>query len=357
MRKNRRALIGALACLVASATLGVPHASVAEGLVSFSDCPNGSTRVLPSRINARLDGGTDVVYESGSAVTIVRIPPRDFNPLTATDDALAEFGFPARPTNATDVAAWSEDLGVWHVNTDATLCEESRVSAMTSLSPDPDGVPIADVGSPAWSGYVATGATRNAYIGIKGDFLQPAAIENSCTGSALTSWVGLGGSTLSPLTSTAPRLIQAGTVVQSVTATPRAFYEVVAANDVAGSTMQILAGVRINPGDRIQVQISVQRTADIAYFYVHNATNGDTQTATVAGVMANSYDGFTAEWMDERPWSTSLSRNLPLLGFNQVAWSNARALNTDGTWSDLGQLPLSRKVMSPQMRFWQDRTC
>ena len=53
------------------------------------------------------DGGIDYAFNINGVQNILHEPPDGFTPATATDTQLAEYGFPARPTDKAGLAAWT----------------------------------------------------------------------------------------------------------------------------------------------------------------------------------------------------------------------------------------------------------
>src|SRR4051794_35444777 len=69
------------------------------------------------------DGGKDYVYPGGRAQSVA---PSRLNPLTATDAQLNHYGFPPRPRDAEQLAAWSADFSRFKGSVKPGLCASGR---------------------------------------------------------------------------------------------------------------------------------------------------------------------------------------------------------------------------------------
>lgn len=157
----------------------------------------------------------------------VAVPPRNFEPLTASDEALATYGFPARPAAQDALAAWTDDLANWKPTPDVGLCQTTMRATVVQAG--------------NWSGYYAT-VSSNLYIAAQGDYRQPTAGPTSCTGPQEVSWVGVGGVY-------SEALIQDGTGI-STSGGYYAWYEYLNTSG-GGIPLTKLPSVTVHAGDRV----------------------------------------------------------------------------------------------------------
>ena len=155
------------------------------------------------------------------------VPPRNFEPLTASDEALATYGFPARPAAQDALAAWTDDLANWKPTPDVGLCQTTMRATVVQAG--------------NWSGYYAT-VSSNLYIAAQGDYRQPTAGPTSCTDPQEVSWVGVGGVY-------SEALIQDGTGI-STSGGYYAWYEYLNTSG-GGIPLTKLPSVTVHAGDRV----------------------------------------------------------------------------------------------------------
>lgn len=81
-----------------------PAALRACGLLVF---PLSAVKPLPG-------GGRAYIYNEGKyGVVTELVPPKHFDPLTASEAQLNEYGFPPRPTDSHALTLWKQELGSW----------------------------------------------------------------------------------------------------------------------------------------------------------------------------------------------------------------------------------------------------
>lgn len=92
-----------------------------------------------------LGGGTEDQYMVGGHLVSFLVPPASFDPSTASNSRLHEYGFPERPANATTRARWMNAMTRWKGS--ATAPPFLVETLATASSED----------SPYWAGYVLKG--------------------------------------------------------------------------------------------------------------------------------------------------------------------------------------------------------
>lgn len=277
-------------------------------------CGPGETWIKPDRIVQLADGGT--VDEYDKAGVIVRTPqaPAGFDPLTASDKDLATYGLPPRPDGLEDLKSWQEDMAAWRPTADLGECQTTKRATIED--------------NPIWSGYDADNASSTYYRAIQGDYVQPAKSATSCTPNEEVSWVGLGGYHTS-------KLMQTGTGIDT-DGSKYAWYEYL--NASGGIPITKMPSVEVHAGNGIHIYLVHQTSgAGQTTFYVYNKTNG-TNKSKIIDLGNAYYDGYSAEFIDERPsyWNGYTYVPTNLTNFNEVNWTNAKVYKYDGTWHSLG---------------------
>jgi hypothetical protein len=66
------------------------------------------------QVSAAPDGSTTYTYKYANGLTATEVvPPPGFHPLTASDAELQKYGFPPRPTTATQLASWTKGMAAY----------------------------------------------------------------------------------------------------------------------------------------------------------------------------------------------------------------------------------------------------
>lgn len=310
---------------------------------------NGTTEsytenVTFSSIDILPDGGLDYTFFVEGIENHYYVPPEGFDPITASDETLAMYAFPARPSedDSEEYAAWVERM----TNYTGTPLPEIEVT----VKPNPAAKNAEPLQSRAvsgteqslnWSGYMADLGTNSTtyYTQVQMDYTHPAI--SSIEGSSSTSyWIGLGGDNTG-------KLVQAGTATIN-TSLHYAWYEYL--SDTGNSVVaQEISSLTISPGDKIHLYIAFQAANGKFEYYIANDTTGKSASGLVSLPTATQFDGTTAEWIVERS-STSTTSGLHLIeklgNYGQVTMTNCKATkNTNNTWHDLNSLNPVKIVM------------
>ncbi|ACV58557.1 hypothetical protein [Alicyclobacillus acidocaldarius] len=73
-----------------------------------------STQALTaSSVQTLPDGGQEYIYYINGVKNVFPVPPKGFNPLTATDAQLREYGFPPRPSDPQNLQQWEQEMSHW----------------------------------------------------------------------------------------------------------------------------------------------------------------------------------------------------------------------------------------------------
>ena len=279
-------------------------------------------------IRSLAGGGKAYTYRLGTQQLRFGVAPAEFDALHASQQALALYGLPPRPSGGAQLAKWNQDFG--HLG--------QAVAPEISIGPArPDN--IAQVAAPTaapagaqggvttgstsiWSGYVSKQWGQPTYYGdAEGTWIQPSVGTTSCSGATHLTWVGIGGYGSS-------QLLQDGTDQNN-----NAWFEYLGANGTGVSITDFSSQLGIRPGDTIQAL--TWYINGTAYWTVQDETSGKYTTANLANASAY-YDGSSAEFIDER--TTFGTTPSPLANYGATHWTAASAA-TSTNWKN--QVPLS----------------
>ncbi|MBL0386546.1 hypothetical protein JJB07_07780 [Tumebacillus sp. ITR2] len=246
----------------------------------------------------------------------VNLPPKGFDPLTATEQELRQYGFPPKPKDSTELKVWEDHM------------KQAKEFVFPNLSVEPLKKTAAYYDSNIWSGYIASAGYDGWYSKVAGGWTVPT-VTSSTQDSDAACWVGLGGQQ-------SRLLIQAGTIseatthwLSSTTSTNYAFWEMLPSYP----SVQKITGLPVSPGQLIYTHINY--VSNGAEFYVQNQSTGQ-YTSFVMGNAAQNYDGNTAEWIMERTTSNKTATALANFSYNNYNSSFAGTNSVSksaGAWS------------------------
>jgi hypothetical protein len=298
---------------------------------SVTDTNSVSQVVYYSQKQDRPDGGTRYIFDINGVQNILHVAPNGFRPATATDAQLAEYGFPARPKDATALATWTSKWSRW---------VGKRNSSEPVLVVSPFKAEGVSQFSKNWSGYENLQSSRSAYSMVAADFTQPYWNYNSPANALVASWVGLGGNGLND------PLVQCGTMMgwhPTLSGTGSGYYAAGACSawycyiPYDSNAIYVLP-FTINSSDQISTMTVwnpdyyVYGVPYPATFSVWDWNTMSNFNITVPDPNHTGYDGGTAEVIDERPQIGGTPQNpvyAPLAGFGTNNWSECEANNGD----------------------------
>lgn len=305
-RVRRMSFVAAFIAGLMGLMIATPFAS--DAAAGSGDLDGGSTGgckalpVLSDQPVASPNGiaGHSYAIDLGNNTVHALVPPFGWSPVTATDAQLDAFGFPARPTDPAERAAWTSEWKHYVGTAAPTLCA------------------VADRffgSSPAWAGMELATTTRNAYFTASGRFTEPTFVAACPHASDHPIWVGLGGDP-----DYEASLIQTGVEVdQTGLNDDYGWYEVIFDVNHIDSDADFpikIPSWAVNAGDDIRAAVQYQTPGQAG-----NSTGKVTTTLfdITTGIAAPPevltewnglpiYDyvtGRTAEWVDERGFTTS----------------------------------------------------
>ena len=276
--------------------------------------------------------------QTPAAAGVYRLPapPEGFDPISASDEALAHYGFPARPNpfarGAMPYATWARAMRAAKIRVEPEvrvtdhrhpplLAARRQVSAQAST-----------VGSYNWSGQtLLSGATSygsSSYTEIFAQWLIPAVQQaiGSCGGyDLMATWVGIDGAM-----NTSGDVLQAGTEGDTACAngvTTQDFYPWF--EWYPGYEYQITNFVMYRGASVFVVVQPVSPTAaNLTFVNLQNNTYVVGQVTAPAGT---SLVGSSAEWIVERPMINNTLGTLADFGLEQMSSEVAYVVNQVNT--------------------------
>jgi len=306
-------------------------ASAQDNATGVAHTQRATTHMLPPGYDCRDCGQPDGVAAPN--------PPANFNPLTASDDQIAFFGFPPRPDagKAPDAYAFWKKLVTLPVKRIQPTLRATRIKhgparnvsiAEPNLPPSPTGG-----ASTNWSGYAIVD-NNNPFKGAKtyiyGILEVPVAQQafNTCNGTwdYSSPWVGFDG------TGGSGDVLQAGFDVDAycnggnTSTTYAAWYEWFPAGSV------YLTNFPLAPGDVIYVYVWPSSTT-VGNYYIANVTQNVSSSTQFNAPSGTSLVGNAAEWITE--WFAG-----PMItNYLDIPWQDARAVLPNRTQYSPGKAP------------------
>lgn len=272
--------LGSSAGAAATRPAGQPRAC------SFSASPYSEPRSVLSEcgyklypvrsIHALPGGGKAYVYDEDGLKLVEPVPPKGFNPLTASARRLREYGLPV--PNRTGRRAWLRAMRVWHPPT----------PPRTLIAGGPLRGSIIDEMSSNWAGWLDTGHSDYNYASA--NYTEPSISDSSCPAPLSEfTWVGLGGA------SSTSSLAQAGTAYGD--GHPHgAFQELSTADNSYPPTWSTWDA---SAGDPMYTEVTWDQAKASNYeYFVEDDSNGNSY---VIIAYSASYTGTTADFITEAP--------------------------------------------------------
>lgn len=245
-------------------------------------------------------------------------PPSGFNPLQATPAQLKMYGFPAKPTNATELGTWTtamEDAKTYDV-------PEQTQSNFTHAQYAPN-----------WAGYVAP---SSGVYDVASTWVQPSYSEgDDLRPSDPSFWVGMGGINSNDI-------VQAGAdsgANNDGGSTQYEFWvEDYSLNTTTNKTHWQAKPV-VNPGDTLYVDVTYEGSTSSAFL-----ENESTGHYTTVSFNTPNYDGSTADFINEAVY-TSPFHYTDWSSWNKTTFSGAQFSYNNGG-GELVSFPATKYIMT-----------
>jgi len=295
------------------------------------------------------------------------LPPADFDPLSATDAQLDQYGLPARPDQKAEpdlFQYWSWLLG-----------KPFRVITPEFSTPGGSAPPApADQGSRSgrwgvrgrensrnWSGLYIMPQRPNRFVQVIGSWhvpqpsVPPVLPEGAVPDNdeyQSSTWIGIDGHRSYPKSSMPQigtgQFIRVADGIKTVRTT--AWWEWWSKDDQfppqnRNNPPVMIANFPVAIGDEISAGVTVQ-SSDEVRFYIKNQTKGVFTTFLVIAPGPILPLGSTAEWIMERPTVVGQRRMYPLPNFTEVAFRHcfARSASTIGDTLTTQRLDSARAI-------------
>jgi hypothetical protein len=309
----------------------IPTAASAQGnAIGVAHTQRAESHMLPPGYDCRDCGQPDGVAAPN--------PPANFNPLTASDDEIAFFGFPPRPdaNKAPDAYAFWKKLVTSPARRIQPILRATRIKhgpaknvsiAEPNLPPKPTGAT-----STNWSGYVVqdnNNPFKAAKTYIYGILEVPVARQafGTCNGTwdYSSPWVGIDGWGSNDVLQSgidADAYCSGGTTATNYDA----WYEWYPAGVV------ILSNFPVAPGDVIYVYVWPTSTT-VGNYYILNVTQNVSSSIQFNAPNGTTLVGNTLDWITE--WFAG-----PMItNYLDIPWAEARAVLPGGTQYSPGKAP------------------
>ena len=246
-------------------------------------------------------------------------PPAFFNPLTASDLELEQWGFPPRP-GVSDVAAyarWEKIVSVKRVTPQLTFTNIYLGPARNVNFPSIGG---ANATSQNWSGYVLDGAngtfkTNETQVSADWNIPSVAQAIGTCnsTWDYSFEWVGFDGWGSSDV-------LQAGNEADATcSSTLYSFWYEWYPNAETRVSSPVA-----QPGDWVAVQVWYTTTSPYGHAYWADYRTGASASVGFNPPSGTTYEGNSAEWIVERPTVSGSLSDLANYGGMQILAPYAR---------------------------------
>lgn len=263
MKNTQKLLSLILSCSLILSSIGQPKANASN----FTE-------------NVQIKGSNEFVQ--------VRTPPKNWDPINASDNELNYYGYPQRPSDAEELEQWKKLVSTTWVK------PEFKITETKQSAPSENAVITADYAqSSNWAGYI-----RNyPSYGVSGYWLVPS-VEDSEPGMS-SQWVGLGGA------NDYNTLAQIGTAAEKITEYYDKYYPwfYIVGSSAFPQTGQI-DNFTVNPGDMMYTQVYLSalsgRNATINFYIVNLSGNYSTSYSKTISITDNNMVNATADWISER---------------------------------------------------------
>jgi hypothetical protein len=269
----------------------------------------------------------DMLPTNVPGISAVAAPPAGFNPLLASDAALAAYALPPRPDAAkhpVQFGKWKRAMLATKARTFGDLVQTNRSHGAAALTAAHQDATLRNTtyNSTNWSGYANLNSltsynTSSSFYFIFSDFFIPAVTAPSSSGSYYSSeWVGIDGFNSGDV-------LQAGVESNASGSSSgyNAWIEWYPYNESAIS-------LPVAPGDDMFIEVW-NVSAIVGYAYVENITTGAVQEYELTPPSGTKLVGNSAEWVVEAPGVNGSQSSLSDYHYD-VFWG-AGAYNHAGT--------------------------
>jgi hypothetical protein len=236
--------------------------------------------------------------------TTIAAPPAGFDVLTASDEQLADYGFPPRPDQGSspeEYASWAKAMLASKTRIIPNLVQTNIFHGPARATGKSASTDEKTLDFYNWSGYVAVGSAKSygssSFYYVESDYVVPVARQafNACTGGwdYGSSWVGIDGYQSNDV-------LQAGIEFDAYCSggTVATFYSPWFEWFPNGEVR--ITNLPIAPGDDYFVEVW-HTSPTQGYAYLVNFNTGQDVEVGFTAPAGTTLIGNTAEWITERP--------------------------------------------------------
>lgn len=271
-------------------------------------CPLGAALHATTARHLR-DGIVGYDYKIAGVVEEYRVAPTGFDPVRATDAALADLGLPPRPAAGTAQQEWAASVNGTSQLLAPRLCRGTSSTTMPAANSTTGGGSSTHYENAAWSGYVNSGG-GNTFQKVSAHWITNSG--HYCLGCTSpldeSTWVGMDG-----VYST--KLIQAGTHNVTGYSSPVLFL-----NACPGSCQFDTIQSTVPVG--VDLSVAVEYSPLTGYTTFQAAIGGSLVMDAYAYLNSSYWSGSTAEFINERPDHSGTYWNLT--NYDHTYFSNAK---------------------------------
>ena len=293
-----------------------------------------ATATVDAVVTDLSDGGQLYTYDlPDGSVMSVPYPPADFNPLTASDEQLAQYDIEPKPTDPTGAQLWAQRLASYY---------RGESPSTTLEVPLPNSPSFATIYNSPWVGWEVgqPGVSASTYLAIHSNFTVPT-VQGLCASTQFGIWIGLGGN------STATNdLVQQGLgwcwMQQSGPPTPGFHPFLEFANTQLAVAFCGQLNWTLGATHDIFQSLSYDSRAGKANFWMQDlAPGGATHNCALTKPSGWVFNGATAEWVIEDTQTTYPN-------FSDIVWTNAQVeTSSDLMFHSIGTQAYYKRLPGP----------
>lgn len=244
-----------------------------------------------------------VVPTSLPSVEAFPAPPAGFDPRTASDPELEDYGYPPRPDRAADPRAYAEWEDEVAPDIVRVIPKLRRTDDVTPRLRKPTGETFKD---PNWSGYIFQNDNsswgKSAFKQVSGRWTVPSVQPpfGACKGKVTLPdmetfvWVGIDG------VASGAGLIQAGTSSQALCTKGKTSANYWTWYEWVPDVSIVITNIDTRPGDVFTSTVSATSPTS-GRIYIVNMTTRQSASMRLKAPAGGQLLGQTAEWIVERP--------------------------------------------------------
>jgi Peptidase A4 family len=263
--------------------------------------------------------------ENGAKIATFDPPPTNFNPLIASADDLARYGFPQRPSDPQLLARFQNHYtriqGRYHF-----IQPTFRVDPTKTTHTQPGSKTAGTEKSDNWSGGVVYAPAGQSFSWLQGEWVVPD-VYPPTPGKwhYCASWIGLDGDGGSS------DVCQAGMICSAYQTGGTIQRNIYPWHEWYPQSWVEITNLAISPGDMISMLICTPSGAGStsATIFFCNVTSGASTAYTITAPSGTKLAGNSAEWITETPMVNGQLATMP--DYGEIFFSICEAHLTNGS--------------------------